>query len=176
MPADDQTAYCIECGARLESGHRYCWRCGAERWQEPLTPPAGGPAQQAQQPQSWPLIGPLPWLYAAGAIGLLVFATQQAAVVLAPAGRAELYQTFAQKGVPSADMGLMIVDYSVMIIGIPVIGAVFHGLAFYGLRRMTRWGWIFAVVVASVWSLVLVGIPFLVRLLNPEVRRAMRRA
>ena len=172
MP-DDETVYCIECGAHLESGHRYCWRCGAERWHEPIAPQPAGPAQPTQAAQ---LIGLLPWVYAAGAVGLLVFATQQAAMVLAPAGRAELYQTFGQRGVPSVDMGLMVVDYAVMVVGVPILGAVFHALAFYGLRRMTRWGWIFAVVVASVWSLVLLGIPFLVRLLNPEVRQGMRRA
>lgn len=62
--------------------------------------------------------------------------------------------------------------YVVVFIGGLLVGTALHGLAFYGLRRFRRWGWISAVVVASLWSLLIVGIPVLIRLVNRNVRQA----
>jgi biotin transporter BioY len=53
-----------------------------------------------------------------------------------------------------------------------IVAAAIHGLAFYGLRGRKRWGWAAAVLVAGLWSLVLVGIPFLYVLLKRSTRRA----
>jgi hypothetical protein len=62
--------------------------------------------------------------------------------------------------------------YWVILIGGSLVAAALHGTAFYGLRRFRRWGWIAALVVASLWSLLIVGIPVLVRLVNRNVRQA----
>ena len=62
--------------------------------------------------------------------------------------------------------------YFVAFIGGSLVAAALHGAAFYGLRQLRRWGWISAVVVASLWSLIIVGIPVLLKLVNPKVRQA----
>ncbi|HYL08958.1 MAG TPA: hypothetical protein VEU76_10430 [Candidatus Udaeobacter sp.] len=50
--------------------------------------------------------------------------------------------------------------------------AALHACAFYGLRRFRPWGWVAAVITAVAWSLVLVGIPVLVFLLQRPTREA----
>lgn len=190
----EEDAYCINCGARLETSHRFCWSCGAARWtqgaaerpdesraepdppptmQEP-TPPnrvtsvLRGPRGSVQRPS----LGLLPWLYAAGAIVFLIEATQGLAYLLSPGGRAQLIAELAREGVVASMQGGFLTAYWIVFIGGSLVAAALHGAAFYGLRRYRRWGWISAVVVAAVWSLLIVGIPVLVRLVNRNVRQA----
>ena len=68
--------------------------------------------------------------------------------------------------------GGFLTGYVAVFVGGLLVAAALHGSAFYGLRRFRRWGWIAAVVVASLWSLLIVGIPVLLRLLNRNVRQA----
>jgi hypothetical protein len=49
---------------------------------------------------------------------------------------------------------------------------VLHATAYFGLKKLRLWGWIAALVVAVAWSLVLVGIPVLVVLLQRPTRQA----
>jgi hypothetical protein len=193
--AQDGPWYCIQCGARLEAEHRFCWSCGAPRWTPEVTEPArppepdrapptpgtqvfGGirpaPAPAAPQAAQTPFggLGLLPWFYAAGAVMFLVEATQALAYLLSPGGRAQLAIELTRQGVPAAMQNDVLTVYWVVLIGGSLVAAALHGTAFYGLRRLRRWGWIAAVVVAALWSLLIVGIPVLVRLVSRPVRQA----
>lgn len=190
----EEDAYCINCGAKLETSHRFCWSCGTARWArgaadrpdeshaEPDPPPTipertppnpvtsalRGPRGSVQAPS----LGLLPWLYAAGAIVFLIEATQGLAYLLSPGGRAQLVAELAREGVVASMQGGFLTAYWIVFIGGSLVAAALHGAAFYGLRRYRRWGWISAVVVAALWSLLIVGIPVLVRLVNRNVRQA----
>jgi hypothetical protein len=191
--ATEGTGYCIDCGAALEAAHRFCWRCGAARWtpeaETPGQPPEpsrapptpGTPvfgAAPAAAPTPAPAVAPaaslglLPWLYAAGAVLFLVEATQGLAYLLSPGGRAQLLAELARQGVAAAYQDDVLTAYWVILIGGSLVAAALHGTAFYGLRRFRRWGWIAAVVVAALWSLLIVGIPVLIRLVSRSVRQA----
>jgi hypothetical protein len=113
-----------------------------------------------------------PFVYAAGAIFALLILAQNAAIVSAPAGRAQVYQQLTVSGVPANEQFGFFVVYAVTFIALPAIGAGLHAIAFYGLRGHRRWGWAAAVLVAGLWSLLLIGIPFLHTLLKPSTRRA----
>lgn len=170
----EEAGYCIACGARLEPAHRYCWSCGAPRWTQlpPSLPGGGGPSGPDGGRRAADYLGLLPWFYAAGAIFFLIWATQALAVFLSPAGRASLAATMSAQGIaPSMQPGLL-VAYGVLLVGAALFAAALHGAAFYGLRRHRRWGWMSAVVVAALWSLLVVGIPVLLRLVDRNVRRS----
>jgi hypothetical protein len=132
--------------------------------------PAAAPAPASARTEGFSL-GLLPWLYAAGAVVFLIEATQILAYLLSPGGRAQLLDDLTKQGVAPSMQGDVLIVYWVILAG-SVIAAGLHGTAFYGLRRFRRWGWIAAVVVAALWSLVIVGIPVLVRLVNRNVRQA----
>jgi len=188
--ATDGNGYCIECGARLEAVHRYCWSCGVERWTpEPeaerpssdgvRAPPTPGTqvfdARAARAPARTPTaavsLGLLPWFYAAGAVLFLIEATQALAYLTSPGGRAQLAGDLTRQGVAPAVQSDILAMYWIILIGGSLVAAVLHGTAFYGLRRLRRWGWIAAVVVAALWSLLIVGIPVLIRLVSRPVRQ-----
>jgi hypothetical protein len=182
------SGFCIMCGAHLETGHRFCWSCGAPRW----TPEAAGdegtrlaPADQrpppipgtpavhpASPPRQPVTLGLLPWFYAAGAIFFLVWATQALAVFVSPTGRAQLVNDIAKQGYTAAEQPWVLAGQGFFVLGAALIAAGLHATAFYGLRRLRRWGWLAAVVIAGFWSLLLVGIPVLRRLLSPPIRQA----
>jgi hypothetical protein len=177
-PAD--APFCIECGERLEQTHRFCPACGARRWRpEPEAAPA--PAGVSPGPAWAPGIArpagtgkpprALPWFFAGGAVLWLISAAQAAAMVASSTGRAQMAQQLAAGGMTRVS------DASVVALGAGqlafcVLAAGFHAVAFYGLRARRRWGWLAAVLLAGLWSLVLVGIPLLVILLRPATRRA----
>ena len=186
--------HCISCGAKLDASHRFCWSCGAPRWApEDAHPPAvaeGEPAvspapaerppptpgtsvfRSRSAPVQRPNLGLLPWLYAAGAILLLIEATQGLASFLSPSGRAQLVAELSRAGVTTSMRPWFLTVYLIVFIGGFLVAAALHGAAFYGLRRFRRWGWISAVVVAGLWSLLIVGIPVLLRLVDRNVRQA----
>lgn len=113
----------------------------------------------------------LPYLFAAGAIFWLVNLTQSAALAAAPVGRAQLEQTLVSAGLTHSAPAFLVV-YFVVLFVFQGTAAILHGAAFYGLRSMRWWGWVVAVIVAGAWSLVLVGIPILVFLLQRQTRQA----
>lgn len=186
--------HCISCGAKLDASHRFCWSCGAPRWapEDAHLPavaegePAASPApaerppprpgtsvfQSRSVPVQRPNLGLLPWLYAAGAILLLIEATQGLASFLSPSGRAQLVAELSRAGVTTSMRPWFLTVYLIVFIGGFLVAAALHGAAFYGLRRFRRWGWISAVVVAGLWSLLIVGIPVLLRLVDRNVRQA----
>jgi hypothetical protein len=127
------------------------------------------------QPQSTPAPNTrlrwLPYVFAAGAVFWLVELAQFAAIVAAPAGREQLYQPYLKAGFVR-DATTMVVVEVAFIAMFEVTAAALHATAFYGLRRWRAWGWIAAVVVASAWSLVLIGLPMLVFLLQRPTRQA----
>lgn len=186
--ATEGTGFCIYCGARLEAIHRFCWNCGAARWtpeaeagpppepeRAPPTPGTsvfGAPRVAAATPNPTVSLGLLPWFYAAGAVLFLIEATQVLAYLLSPGGRAQLAAELTRQGIGPAIQGEVLAGYAVFIVGGSLVAAILHGAAFYGLRRFRRWGWIAAVVVAALWSLLIVGIPVLVRLVSRNVRQA----
>ena len=178
-----ESRFCIQCGAELDPAHRFCWNCGAARWSP------GAPSSESAQPAERPAeparaaparaavparvdLGLLPWLYAAGAVFFLVWGTQALALVLAPAGQSQLLAEMARQGIPADMRRTVLLIYGIALIGAALAAAGLHAAAFYGLRRRRWWGWLAAVVVAGVWSLLIVGIPVLVRLVSRPVRTA----
>lgn len=180
----------MECGAQLEPVHHFCWNCGARRWSPP-DPAANPPTQVTEPPTASPApaaapttavrpkpagrraeLGVLPWLYAGGAVFFLVWGTQALALVVAPAGRSQLLTEMGRQGVPANARPTLLLLYGALLIGAAVAAAGLHAAAFYGLRRMRWWGWLAAVVVAGFWSLLIVGLPVLLRLVSRNVREA----
>jgi hypothetical protein len=187
--ATEGTGFCIHCGARLEAVHRFCWNCGAARWTPEGDASAPAPAPQPERAPPTPgtsvfahppaasvapvtNLGLLPWFYAAGAVLFLVEATQVLAYLLSPGGRSQLTAELSRQGVAASMQGEVLAGYAIFLVGGSLVAAALHGAAFYGLRRFRRWGWIAAVVVAALWSLLIVGIPVLVRLVSRGVRQA----
>jgi hypothetical protein len=114
----------------------------------------------------------LPWLYAAGAVFFLVWATQALALLLAPAGQSQLIAEMGRQGVPADARATVLIIYGAVVIGAALTAAGLHAGAFYGLRRRRWWGWLAAVIVAGFWSLLIVGLPVLLKLVRRNVRQA----
>lgn len=114
------------------------------------------------------MIRALSWLFAAGGVYWLVFATQSLAYLASAGGRRQMAAQLAaqnlQAASPVVTLGLSI--------GLAVVAAGLHGTAYYGLRSRRLWGWLVAVVLAAAYSLVLVGIPVLYLLLRRGTRTA----
>lgn len=113
----------------------------------------------------------LPWIYAFGAVLSFVWATVSLASLIAPRGRSQLLDMLSQ-ATPVRSQTSLLATYAVEMVATPVIVGTLHWIAFSGLRRVRRWGWIAAVVVAGLWSLLIVGILFLMHLLRRDVRNA----
>jgi hypothetical protein len=111
----------------------------------------------------------LPWLFAAGAVFWLIELTQFAAILSAPAGRAQLVQNLANTGLTRDATGMLVVE-SVIIVFLEACAIALHAAAYYGLRKFRAWGWVAATVTSAGWSLVVVGIPVLVFLLQRRTR------
>jgi hypothetical protein len=173
-------AFCIACGTELQPDHRYCARCGAERWSAPnlvtsaKPPPGAGsqtfaPAPARAAPS--PLLSWLPFVFAAGSVFWLIQLAQFTAIVAAPAGRDQLRQALVQAGI-SGDLTTFLVVQVSLVLLFETAAAALHAAAYFGLRARKPWGWITALIVAAAWSLVLVGIPLLVFLLRRTTRTA----
>jgi hypothetical protein len=113
----------------------------------------------------------LPFLFAAGAIFWLVNLTQSAALAASPVGRGQLEQTLVHTGL-TQNASAFLVIYFAAVFMFEATAAGLHGAAFYGLRSRRWWGWVVAVIVAGGWSLVLIGIPVFVFLLQRQTRKA----
>ena len=113
----------------------------------------------------------LPFLFAAGAIFWLVELAQFAAIVAAPAGRDQLIQALQQTGI-SGDMTTLLIADIAIVLFIEIAAASLHATAYFGLKARRPWGWIAAVIVSALWSLILLGIPVLVLLLRRTTRHA----
>ncbi len=113
----------------------------------------------------------LPYLFAAGAIFWLVNLTQTAALAASPVGRDQLIQTLVNTGL-TQNASAFLFAYFFAVFLFETTAAVLHGAAFYGLRGKRWWGWVVAVIVAGAWSLVLIGIPVFILLLQRQTREA----
>ncbi len=111
----------------------------------------------------------LPWLFAAGAVFWLIELTQFAAVLSAPTGRAQLVQSLASTGLTRDATGMLVVE-SVIVVFLEACAIALHAAAYYGLRKFRAWGWVAATVTSAGWSLVVIGIPVLVFLLQRRTR------
>ena len=118
-----------------------------------------------------PVLRWLPYLFAAGAIFWLVNVTQTAALAASPVGRGQLEQTLVNTGL-TKNASAFLVIYFAAVFTFEVTAGGLHGAAFYGLRGKKWWGWLIAVIVAGAWSLVLIGIPVFVFLLQRQTRKA----
>jgi len=92
-------------------------------------------------------------------------------MVAAPVGRDQLQHALVNAGI-TRNVSSVLVLYLGIVFFFEVAAVVLHGIAYYGLRRRRIWGWICAVIVAGAWSLVVVGIPVLVFLLQRQTRQA----
>jgi len=174
-------SFCINCGERLAAEHRFCWACGAARWDiRDSSPPKPGDAAQAGGGEggpgnslpATPIGGALLWIFAGGAVLWLVSLAQTAGVLAASPTRAQLLDQLAKAGYHGQTaITIAVVEGAGMLL-VGLVIAALHAAAFYGLRGRRRWGWVAAVLVAGAWSLVLVGIPMLAILLRPSTRRA----
>ena len=122
-------------------------------------------------PSPSPWLRWIPYLFAAGAIFWLVNITQAAALAASPVGRAQLEQTLINAGLRQ-NPSVFLVIYFAAVFMFELTAAGLHGAAFYGLRAKRWWGWVVAVIVAGAWSLVLIGIPVFVFLLQRQTRKA----
>jgi hypothetical protein len=127
------------------------------------------PAAPRPQPVN---LGVLPWFYAAGALLFLFWATEELAVFASPVGRSQILREIARQGYPADQQPWILAAQGVLVLGALLTVAALHAVAFFGLRNLRRWGWLAAVVIAGFWSLLVVGIPVLRRLLSPPVRQA----
>lgn len=143
--------------------HLYCPLCGARRKTFSLRPrrPEGSRTRTR-----W-----LPYLFGAGAVFWLIELTQFAAVVAAPAGRDQLLQSLISAGI-KRDLTTVLVVECALVLMFEAAAAALHAVAFYGLRRFRPWGWVAALITSVAWSLVLLGIPVLVFLLQRPTREA----
>ncbi len=162
MNDSSRNATCRKCGRRLAEGDSFCPACGTRRRTEPRRPPAG----QASPALRW-----LPFVFAAGAVFWLIELTQFAAVLAAPAGRDELRQALAGAGM-TANLDTLLVVEAAIVSFFELAAVVLHAGAYFGLRRMSAWGWVAGVIVSGAWSLVIVGIPVFVFLLRRTTREA----
>ncbi len=122
-------------------------------------------------PATSPTLRWLPWIFAIGAVFWLVNLTQAAALAAAPVGRAQLEQTLVSSGFTHTASAFLVVYFAAVFV-FEGTAAFLHGAAYYGLRARRWWGWVVAVIVAGAWSLVLIGIPMLVFLLQRRTREA----
>jgi hypothetical protein len=113
----------------------------------------------------------LPYVFAAGAVFWLVQMTQFAAWLAAPVGRDQFHQTLLNGGI-TEDFVTILVVYATIVLTVEGLAVAAHATAFYGLRRRRPWGWIAAVIVSGGWSLILLGIPILVFLLQKTTRQS----
>lgn len=127
--------------------------------------------KQPAQPQPNRYLRWLPYFFAAGAIFWLVQLTQAAALAAAPVGRDQMVHNLMNAGFTHNPSSALTV-YFVMVFFFEISAVLLHGAAYYGLKRLRIWGWIFAVIAAGAWSLVLIGIPVLVFLLQRQTRQA----
>jgi hypothetical protein len=173
-------SYCITCGTELAPDHRFCPKCGAERWTPPQEEPALRPPpvpgsqpfhREAVKPVPAPKLRWLPYVYGAGAVFWLIELAQFAAIVAAPAGRDQLHQALVAAGVNQNVWAVVIVE-SIIVATFEAGAATLHAAAYFGLRRMRSWGWIAAIILAAGWSLILVGIPVLVILWRRPTRQS----
>ena len=156
--------FCSRCGEKLEPHHRFCWKCGQAR-PAPAPPPAGEAADPGGDLRTvrW-----LVWLFAAGAIYWLVQLTVSLAYALAPNGSHSIAVQLAAQGAPAS----WATSFVITEIAVSALAAAVHAIVYSGLRRRRLWGWISAVVVSCLYSLVLVGIPALYLLLRRGTRTA----
>src|SRR5260221_3223136 len=119
--------YCIDCGAPLAAGHRYCGHCGAARWDPPAEEKrAATPAQPSTSTAIAITLGSLPTIYAMGAVSLLVVATLALATLVSPHGRGQLVGPNAGLAPPTYIM----LAFGIEVIALPVLFAILHGVAF----------------------------------------------
>jgi hypothetical protein len=126
------------------------------------------PDLQRQVP---PALRWLPYLYAAGAVFWLIGLAQLGGVLAASNGRDQLRQTLIHGGI-TRDVETWLLVESAIVLVFEATAAALHGAAYYGLKKLRLWGWIIAVVVAGAWSLILIGLPVLIVLLQRPMRRA----
>jgi hypothetical protein len=113
----------------------------------------------------------LPYLYAAGAVFWLIELAQLGGFLAASNGRDQLKQVLIHGGI-TRDVETWLLVESAIVVVLLITAAVLHATAYFGLKKLRLWGWIAALVVAVAWSLVLVGIPVLVVLLQRPTRQA----
>lgn len=174
--------FCIACGATLDARHRFCWNCGTARWTPSVDPaavrPPPGPGTAPFEPAAQQAPGTttgltLLWIFfGAWAIYWLISLAVNGAQVAAPKGRAELFSNLVKAGMSPDQLSLFFPIFITLQVAVPAGFAAAHGAAFFGLRRRTPAGWVTAVVLAGLWSVVLVGIPLLYVLMRPSTRRA----
>lgn len=159
MDESEAAWYCVDCGVRLRPEHEYCWNCGARRWQtEPAAAPAA-PRAGRTDPQTRtgaPGLGGLRFFFAFWGVLLMVWAAYRLAVVLYVVPGAATEEIVLNAGLITA---------AVLLAGL-------HALAFHGISSLRVGGWVVGVVVAGLWSLILVGLPALYILLLRSTRDA----
>jgi hypothetical protein len=158
MEEPEPAWYCVDCGVRLRPEHEYCWNCGARRYRVPESPAAAATVTPARPARSSPVPGlaGARFFFAFWGVLLAVWATYTLALLL-------YYSTTASR--PAlAISGLEIAAAALL--------ALLHAVAYHGVTGFRRGGWVVGVVVAGLWSLVLIGLPALYVMLLRSTREA----
>ena len=114
------------------------------------------------------MIRALSWLFAAGGVYWLVFATQSLAYLASADGRRQMAAQLTAQNLQAASPAVTL-GFSV---GLALVAAALHAAVYYGLRARRFWAWLLAVILSIAYSLVLVGIPILYLLLRRGTRSA----
>ncbi len=117
-------------------------------------------------------VASIPWIYAVGAFlnaGLLALVLAEG---VTSGGSANWDQTLSQAGIPASQFAFSRIELTVIFGTLLLLLTAGHAVAYQGLRARKRWGWILGVVMAALWSLVLIGIPVLTKLIQRDVRAA----
>ena len=123
------------------------------------------------QPQVPQVLRWLPYLYAGGAFFWRIELAQLAGGLAASNGWDQLQQALVHAGITRDVSTWMIVESAIVVL-FEVTAAALHAAAYFGMKKLRLWGWICAVIVAGAWSLIVIGIPVLVVLLQRPTRRA----
>jgi hypothetical protein len=118
------------------------------------------------------VVGIVTFLSAAGTVFFLVSVAQMGAYILHPGGLAALRAEMVSQGIPEPQSMTAFLASSLFGFGIALTAMALHLVTFVALQRRTAFGWVMAVLVSALWSLGLIGIPFLWLLLKSDTRRA----
>ena len=111
------------------------------------------------------------FLSAVGAIFLLITLARTATFLAAPHGREQLLAQIAAAGVPKGTENDVLLVYGILIVLIEAALVAAHGLAYYTIPSRRLVAWATALVLAQLWSFLLVGIPITIALVRPDIRR-----
>lgn len=134
--------------------------------------PGGAGSRPLSTAEVQATVASLPWIYGVGAFLDAALLAWILAEGITSGGSANWNSALAQAGIPASQFATSRVELTAILGVFLLLLAAGHAAAYQGLRARKRWGWILGVALAALWSLVLMGIPVLVKLVQRQVREA----